>query len=225
MGAETKIDTNLQGQRLGRKGRITRERIITAARELIEDSETEDLSISAVARRAELRVSSIYNYFPDLTDLFLTVLEPVIAETEVEFLSILTEHWPDEALGERCEAFVQAFYRFWERNVRLLHMRNAMADKHEPRVLAQRIAAARQVVNLLGVQMGGAREDVTGPEYDLASVLYTGLERVVTIATDDLLKAHYPPNIQRRFGGATLEQQARLLELAIRDERERIAED
>ncbi|WP_340589078.1 TetR/AcrR family transcriptional regulator [Erythrobacter alti] len=223
MGADPGVDTNLQGQKLGRKGRITRQRILTAARELIEDPETEDFSISAVARRAELRVSSIYNYFPDLPDLFLTVLEPIIAETQVEHLAILERFWPDDTLGEDCRAFVQAFHSFWKRNVRLLHMRNAMADKHEQRVLSQRILSARQVVNLLGQQMGGPKEGYEGPEYDLASVLYTGLERVVTIATDELLKAHYPPHVQRRFGGATLVQQGRLLELAIRDERARIA--
>lgn len=221
MGAEGRLDTNLQGQRLGKKGRITRERIITAARELIEDPETEDLSISAVARRAGLRVSSIYNYFADLPELFLTVLEPEIARTEKEYLDILQRRWPDETLGKYCEDFVQAFYRFWQQNVRLLHVRNAIADTHEPRVLLQRIKSARQIVNLLGIQMGGVQDGMQGEAFDLASVLYTGLERVVTIATHELLKAHYPPNIQRRFGSATLRQQARLLELAIREQRKR----
>lgn len=223
MGAEASIDTNLQGQKLGRKGRITRERILAAARELLEDSETEGFSISAVARCAGLRVSSIYNYFPDLIDLFLTVLEPVMRETQVGYLAVLERPWPDETLGADCDEFVQEFHSFWKSNVRLLHMRNSLSDSHEPRVLLQRISSARQVVNLLGTKMSGPVGEFMGPEYDLASVLYTGLERVVTIATDEHLKAHYPPQIKRRFGGSTLKQQARLLELAIRDERARLA--
>jgi len=215
--AEARVDTNLQGQKLGRKGRITRERIIAAARELIEDAESEGLTISAVARRTKLRVSSIYNYFPDSTELFLTVLEPAMEKTQVGYLQAIEPYWSDETLGEDCDRFVKEFHQFWKTNVRLLHMRNAIADTHEPRVLLQRITAARQMVNLLAAQMGGPGVEIAGPEYDMASVLYTGLERVVTIATDELLKAHYPPQIKRRYGQSTLKQEAHLLELAIRD--------
>ena len=224
MGAATKIDTNLQGQKLGRKGRITRERILAVARELIEEPGSGDFSISAVARRADLRVSSIYNYFPDLTDLFVTVMEPVIRESQVGYLSIIESYWPDDELEQKCDEFVGAFHSFWERNVRYLHLRNTLAQQHNPRVLSQRINAARSVVGLLKVQMGAP--DVNDGEItqDMASVLYAGMERVVTIVTDEKLEAPYPPDIERSFGKRTLKQQARLLVLAIRAERTRRAE-
>lgn len=224
MGAEQKIDTNLQGQRLGRKGRITRERILAAARELIEEPGSEDFSISAVARRANLRVSSIYVYFPDLAELFLTVMEPVIRESEVRYLNILESYWPDDHLDEKCAEFVEAFHGFWERNVRYLHLRNNLAQQHNSRVLTQRINAARKTVGLLKLQMGAPSEDDGGGiSQDMASVLYAGMERVVTIVTDVLLEAPYPVDIERRFGKKTLKQQSRLMVLAIRAERERRA--
>ncbi|MFD2136315.1 hypothetical protein ACFSLT_16405 [Novosphingobium resinovorum] len=43
------VSHNLNGQRLGRKGRVTRERILAAAIELIEDSE-EPVTLARVAR-------------------------------------------------------------------------------------------------------------------------------------------------------------------------------
>ena len=219
MGAEAKIDTNLQGQRLGRKGRITRDRIIAVARELIEEPTAEILSISAVARRAELRVSSIYNYFPDLSDLLMTVLEPVLQEAQQGYLQVLGEYWADDALDEKCAEFVEAFRLFWERNVRLLHVRNNLAQQHDPRALSQRINAARRVVSRLALQFGCSSDEEWSAEQDMASVLYAGLERVVTIVSDELLKAPYPINIERRFGKNTLKQQARLLALAVREMR------
>lgn len=225
MGADVKIDTNLQGQRLGRKGRITRQRIIEAAQAIIDDPEEDEaFSLSAVARRAELRQSSIYNYFPDLTDLFLTVLEPVMGEADKAYRSQLSEHWPDEELDERCSLFVHSFHDFWKRHSRVLHLRNALSDQHDPRVMHNRIYAARQVIMKLGRQMGAPETRTTGPEFDLASTLYTGMERVVTIATDETLKAIYPKDVKPRFEGKTIKQQARLLKLAIRDERTRVAE-
>ena len=218
-----RIDTNLQGQKLGRKGRITRDRILSVTRELIEKPGTDDFSISAIARRAELRVSSIYNYFPDLTELFVTVVEPVLRESQAEHLGILGTYWPDDELEEKCDEFVDAFHRFWERNVRYLHLRNTLAQNHNPRILELRINAARQVVGLLKVQMGAPSRDDGGITQDMASVLYAGMERVVTIVTDELLEAPYPSNIERSFGKKTIRQQARLMVLAIRAERERRA--
>ncbi|MCJ1961650.1 TetR/AcrR family transcriptional regulator [Novosphingobium mangrovi (ex Hu et al. 2023)] len=211
-------DTNQQGQKLGKKGKITRERILSASRELIADPACE-FSLSAVARHTGLRMSSIYTYFADLPDLFLAVLDPVAREAEEAYLTLLRTRWEDGEIDARATELVQAFYAYWERHSRLLHLRNRLADQHERSVLLQRIAMARTVVRLLGWQMGGDPDGATGEPYDLASVLYTGLERVVTIATDTELKACYPADIKPRFEGATLRQQSRLLALAIKDQR------
>lgn len=215
---EGTVDTNLQGQKLGKKGKITRERIIAAARELIEDPDSE-FSLSAVARQTGLRMSSIYNYFADLPDLFLAVLQPVAEEAEDAYLYLMRGYWPDAEVPARATQLVNAFYAYWGKNSRMLHLRNRLADNHEKCILLQRISMARTTVRLLGWQMGGSPDMVTGPAYDLASVLYTGLERVVTIATDTELKAYYPPDIKPRFEGKTIYQQARLLALAIREQR------
>lgn len=220
--AKTKVvDTNLQGQKLGKKGRITRERILDAARALIEDPDGEGFSLSAVARLSDLRLSSIYNYFADPIELFLAVLEPVVEEADEAYLGLLRDRWPDERLGECCDQFIAAFHGYWKQHSRILHLRNRLADQHDARVLNQRIAMARRVVRRLGWQMGGDIDTATGTQFDLASVLYTGLERVVTIATDEELKKHYPPDIRPRFEGRTLHQQARMLALGIADERMR----
>lgn len=214
---------NLQGQRLGRKGANTRARILEVAREIIGEGGDDPLTLSAVARRAELRMSSLYNYFSDLPDLLLALLEPVVADSEHAYIAQLREYWPDADLPARCEAFVRAFHEFWRNNAALLHLRNAYADSHEPRMMMQRIDMARVVIRLLGQQMGAPSTRITGDEYDFASVLYTGLERVVIIATDDRFKANYPPSIRSRYDGKTLGQQARLLHIAIADEREQLS--
>lgn len=218
------IDTNLQGQKLGNKGRVTRERIMTVARELIEDPDSEGFSLSAVARKTDLRMSSIYNYFADPTELFLAVFDPIADEAEDAYVDLIRDRWSDEELAARSSQFIAAFHKFWRKHSRILHLRNRLADQHDERVMLKRISMARRVVRLLGQQAGGNTDEGTGPEYDLASVLYTGLERVVTIATDEEMKAHYPPQIKPRFEGGTLHQQARLLALAIADERLRSQE-
>lgn len=225
MNVEAFIDTNLQGQKLGRKGRVTRERILAVTREIIEDPDAEPLSISAVARRAGLRQSSIYTYFPDFTELFLAVLEPVTDTSEEAYIGLARTYWPDAELEQKSAEFVQAFYDFWQKNARLLHLRNAISDQHEVKVARHRIDMARKVIALLGQQMGASTDDMTTPEFDLASVLFTGIERVVTVATDTKWQALYPDNLKPRFQGKTIKQQGRLLALAIADERARLARE
>src|SRR4051812_7547086 len=74
---------NLNGQRLGRKGRLTRDRILVAANELLATPTDVPFSLSAVARQASLGMTSLYLYFTDLTELLLAILEPLMDEAEV----------------------------------------------------------------------------------------------------------------------------------------------
>jgi AcrR family transcriptional regulator len=209
---------NLNGQRLGRKGRDTRERIIAAAQRLLSDPEAAPLTLSAVAREVSLGMTSLYNYFADLNELLLALLEPVMAEAESAYIVKLRSHWPDETLNQHCLDYVEAFYAFWARNARLLHLRNSIADFRDDRMARQRVLAATPVIELFVVQMGKDPTTLRSEAFGMATVLYTGIERVVSVATDanmqSLLQGNFLQNIEHY-----LHSEARLLELGIRDYR------
>jgi AcrR family transcriptional regulator len=217
------VSHNLNGQKLGRKGRGTRERILAATAELLEGPEDEAITMSAVARKASLGMTSLYNYFTDFTELLLAVLEPVIAEGESAFMGMLRERWPDEQLGERCYAFMRAYHDFWARNSRLLHLRNAMADNRDERMLIHRVRSTMPVITLLAAQMGDP-EERDGLPRGMATVLMTGIERTVTVATDSRLTGLFGAD-RRREPDHYLRPEARLMELAIRDTRQRLAQE
>ena len=67
------LSHNLNGQRLGRKGRDTRDRIIAAATELLAEPGNAAFTLSAVARKAGLGMTSLYVYFKDLGELVLAL--------------------------------------------------------------------------------------------------------------------------------------------------------
>jgi AcrR family transcriptional regulator len=205
---------NLNGQRLGRKGRDTRDRIIAAAQTLLDGPRSSPLTLSAVAREASLGMTSLYNYFGDLTELLLAMLEPVMVEAEEAYVRKLRTRWPDESLNYECRAFVQAFYGFWQRHSRLLHLRNSLAANQDDRMASHRVLSATPVIQLFVEQM---RQDVTvinSPAFGMATVLYAGIERIITVATDvemeSLLQGNFASNIERY-----LDAEARLLELGI----------
>ncbi|HEX8058531.1 MAG TPA: TetR/AcrR family transcriptional regulator [Novosphingobium sp.] len=215
------VSHNLNGQRLGRKGRDTRERILAACSELLADPE-EVLTMSAVARRASLGMTSLYNYFADLTELLLAVLEPVMATAEESYLGILREHWPDDELGARSQAFMDAYHAFWSRHSRLLHLRNTMADSNDHRLMIQRVLSTQPLIAFFVAQMGGEADDMQSPVRGLATVLMTGIERTVTVATDTGLTSLFGDG-QRRSKDHYLVPATRMIELMLADTRVRLA--
>ena len=213
------VSHNLHGQRLGRKGRETRERIVRAAIEVLNEEGDEPFTLSAVARRASLGMSSLYNYFTDLSELMVAALEPATASACETYLAELDSRWPDDEIGDRCIRFWQNYAAFWAKNAAVLHQRNRMSDAGDERMLACRVDAGQPLMRGLAMQL---RPDDDGSpsrdEMTMASVLATMMERTVTVQSQ--------PNY-RKFTTTTLGQGpsgfgaagARLLALAIMDYR------
>jgi AcrR family transcriptional regulator len=210
---------NLNGQRLGRKGRDTRDRIVAAAQEILAEPKDESLiTLSEVARRASIRMGTLYLYFADLSELILAVLEPVMATIEEEYVHLVREHWPDAELNQRARQFVNAYFGFWSKHTRLLHLRNNMADRGDERMLQHRVRSAIPVMRLIVTQMNSRLTERGTIMSSTATALMTGLERVATVMTDT--KVPYVINEAPNPVNLLLEAEARLFELAIRDQRQ-----
>lgn len=212
------LSHNLLGQRLGRKGRDTRERILAATDRLLSAPMDAPISLSAVARDASLAMTTLYLYFSDLTELLLAALQPIMASAEESYVADLRGRWADEALPEHCLTFVEAFHAFWAKHAQILHLRNAYADANDVRMRDHRINSSQPIIELLSRQMD---RDPSAPKfktYSMATVLMTGIERLVTVTTDenysDLMQANQSPYVHN-----LLRSEARLLELGIRDVR------
>jgi AcrR family transcriptional regulator len=181
--SEEALSHNLLGQRLGRKGRDTRARILAATERVLADTEGA-FTLSAVAREAGLRITSLYLYFNDLSELLGAMLEPVTASAEAAYVAQVREPWPDEVLGERCQRFVAAYHAFWLRHTRVLHLRNTYADAGDRLMWRYRLSASRLLNRLLVVQMEADPDAEDAPANFLSSTLLIGLERMATTATD-----------------------------------------
>ncbi len=215
------VSHNLNGQKLGRKGRVTRERILAATVELIAESTDAPISLSAVARRAGLGMTSLYVYFADLTELLMAVLEPVMREAAEPggYYNLLANYWSDDDLEDSCRAFVQAYFEFWKKHSRILHLRNSLSDQYDKRMMLARIRSAQPVIALFRKQLVAEGKPIEQVGGDMASVLMTGLERAVTIATDDVSQAMFTPELGPRQTNV-VEPLSRLMYLAVRDCRE-----
>jgi AcrR family transcriptional regulator len=213
------LSHNLLGQRLGRKGRDTRDRIIAATEKLLAEPPGTPISLSAVAREASLGMTTLYLYFSDLPELLIAVLGPISETAEKSYIGLLRARWPDDELGERCLRFVQAYYAFWVCNARILHLRNAYADNNDERMRQSRIDSSRMIIELLVEQMDSAIiMPERSPAHSMATVLLTGIERMITVATDSNFRTMVPEDTDPWIR-SLMKAEARLLELAIGDVR------
>ena len=216
--AGEKISLNLNGQKLGRKGRDSRARIIAAASDLVAQGGLGPVTLSAVARKSGLGLTSLYVYFNDLTEVLLAVLEPVRAAAEDAYLQLMRQRWPDESLARHCRDFAAAYYAFWQQHSRILHLCNSLADQNDQRMVQHRADAVMPVIQMLVEQMDGDVKQHGSPVYALAIMLVMGIERAATIRTDETLPGLLETGMMQdadRF----LHPAARLLEMGIRDAR------
>lgn len=218
------VSHNTVGQRLGRKGQATRERILAAMLRLLDDPDGPPVTLTGVAREAKIGLTNLYLYFPDLGELLLAALNQIMATAEAAYLVQLRQHWGDGALEASCLAFIQAHYAFWKRHARLLHMRNALADSNDMRILEYRQLTTRPMIGMLARQMGGGAEPPDSRSIDVATVLFTGLERLATVVTHPnyhlmagrLDSEDSGPGVER-----LVEAEALVMALAIRHQRDR----
>jgi len=219
------VGLNLAGQRLGRKGQETRERVLVAALRLFDDPHGPPVTHTSVAREAAMRLSNLYLYFPDMIELLLAVLDRVMADADAAFMDHLRTRWPDDRLGRSSAEFIRAHFLVWKQHARLLQLRNALSDS-EPRIMEYRQSATQPILQFLMLQMDGCNDSaLNGAEYtcaNLAIVVLTGFERVAAIVTNPnygaMVRDHTPHSVDE-MTDQLIAAAARLLELAIRDQR------
>ncbi|MBJ7483148.1 TetR/AcrR family transcriptional regulator [Brevundimonas sp.] len=213
---------NLVGQRLGRKGQETRERVISAMLTLLDDPEGPPVTLTAVAKEASVGMTTLYLYFPAMGDLLLAVLRCVMDTAGDAFMKLVRDYWRDETLTEDCLAFHRAHYLFWNRHARLLRMRNSFADDCDLAVLSYRSQATRPLLDALTRQMGCDLADGDTLCAHLATVVLTGLERVATVVTTPHFHITSPAHgtsAEEVYIDNLITAQSRLTEIAIRDQR------
>jgi AcrR family transcriptional regulator len=217
---------NLLGQRLGRKGQETRERILCAALRLIETSQDNPVTLSSVAREALVGMTTLYLYFPNLGDLVLAVLTRVMDCADSAFVDRLRVRWPDAELNACTQGFMHAHHQFWRRNARILLLRNAFEDAGDARFLQYRNRVSKPLIELLAGQMDGSFEPMNSPAANSAAVLVTGFERLATITTNPIFHTNLRDmgvDAVQSYIEDLLNAQAELIALAVRHHRDAAA--
>jgi len=141
-------DMNQYGQRLGAKGRRTRQRLIDVTIDLLETHGLRDLTVAEVARVAETSPATFYVYFEGVPEVVLAALYS-LDPTDPALLNVLSHDWlgPDGLALAR--QFVRLYCEHWNQNRTVFRVRNLAAEEGDTRFLAARYLFARPVMDAL----------------------------------------------------------------------------
>jgi len=145
----TEEDHNLLGQKLGRKGRVTRQRIMDATLRLLETSFYKDLSVSEIASEAEVSNATFYVYFHDVEEVLYACVQAAAMDLG-ELHEILDSEWTAKNVRDKVKRFVDVYNELWEKHHIELRVRNLEADQGNLRFLNLRIETTRTLLQKLG---------------------------------------------------------------------------
>jgi len=147
-----------------------RDRIVAAARELLDDDEAEGFSIDAVARRAGVARMTVYNQFESEAGLLEALFDSLALRGPLaDMAEIFRIADPIAAF----DAYVALFGRFWTLN-RRTHRRLRAAAMHDAELasaIASRNDRRRKGVAELIRRLGDRAQPVVPPE-EAANVIY-----------------------------------------------------
>jgi AcrR family transcriptional regulator len=176
-----KVKLNKCGQALGTKGSRTRDTILKATIELLEEGRGEVPAVATIADRAGVSAPTFYVYFSDVGEAVYRLLENMQPDID-PLLSALRQPWSYNEAYERTSAFVSAYFEFWSAHVALLRARETLTEAGHESFKNQRRHNIEKIITALAKKLPARQLSGADPE-DLAGVLLTALERLAAVVT------------------------------------------
>jgi AcrR family transcriptional regulator len=140
-----KAKVNLNGQAIGRKGGLTRRRLIDATVALLETNRLRDLRVAEIARDAGTSPATFYVYFPDVSDAVLAALEEN-TQSIPALMSLVNADWSNGDAVTRAGEIVRGYLDYWADHNALFRVRNLAADEGDVRFMNARADATRELM-------------------------------------------------------------------------------
>ena len=177
-----------------------RDKIVAAARELLEAKDAEAFSLDAVARRAKVSRMTVYNQFESKAGLLEALFDSLASEAFGRMSDIFGHRDPLVAL----DAFIGVFGRFWTEH-RQAQGRLYAAAREDAELMAAmraRNERRRQGLTELVKRFGTTIKPVV-PRSELVNVLFVilGYESFHALAGPDRTPADVVPLVRRLVHG------------------------
>jgi AcrR family transcriptional regulator len=158
--AETR---NLLGQKIGRKGRETRQRIMDAALELLKTCSYKDLNVSEIVSEADVSNATFYVYFKDVEEVLYACVQAAALDLG-ELHAVVDAEWTPDNVRQQVAKFVDIYNKLWEKYRIELRIRNLEADQGNLRFLNLRIETTKSILQKLSDKIARLNPDLEYPQ-------------------------------------------------------------
>jgi len=152
------------GRKLGPRAIETRQKLLDATLQLLDERSVLDISVAEIARQVGTVPSLFYHYFKDVEEAMQHIAREAANETPAMVALIEGDLEGNDGL-QRARALVQAYVAHWERFRGALLFRNQSADRGDP-------------------AFNRIRRDALGPLIDALQHLIEQSQRTGTVARD-----------------------------------------
>lgn len=166
-------ELNQHGQKMGRKGRETRQKIMNVTLQMLEHRSYKDLTVAEVAQDAGVSSSTFYVYFEDIEDVLFACVENAALDLG-ELYDTLRQEWNSDNLESAVQQFVDVYNKLWEKYRVELRVRNLEADQGNLRFLNIRVQTTKEMLQLLGKKIAQLNPSLKHPQ-QIAVVIHAAM--------------------------------------------------
>ena len=146
--AAGKVTVDQSGRALGPRALSTRQRLLDATVELLNEQSVRDIAVVDIARKAGTSPATFYQYFKDVAEATLRLAEQAASEMP-GLIELIERPWRGATGLETARAIADAFIRHWDAHREVLLVRNLAADEGDRRFQKVRREALRPVLDHL----------------------------------------------------------------------------
>ncbi len=146
----------LDGRPLGRRGALTRRRLLDATEELLTTHGIRDLRVVDIARAVGSSPATFYQYFRDVEEAVLA-LAAEMGDEIAPLASLLDSKWDADHGLDDARTLVNGFVDYWDRHRAVLRTRNLAAQEGDERFREVRHHALREFMARLTAKITEAR--------------------------------------------------------------------
>jgi AcrR family transcriptional regulator len=178
----------LDGRTIGKRGAVTRRRLLDATAALLHDRGVLDLRVVDIARAVGTSSATYYQYFRDVDEAVLVLAEEIGARDVEPLAHLLDDPW-DAASGlDTARRLVEQYIDMWDEYDAVLRTRNLAAQEGDQRFREARHRTNRPFLEGFAAQMRAHQADGRiAPELSpmaAAAALVALIERMAAFHND-----------------------------------------
>jgi AcrR family transcriptional regulator len=177
----------LDGRSLGKRGALTRRRLLEATARLLETHGVRDLRVVDIAREVGTSPATFYQYFRDVEEAVLALAEEV-GEDLAPMREMIDQPWDGPGGLASVRTLVDAFLEYWDARRAVLRTRNLAAQEGDARFRLVRNQALQPLTERLAAKIGesqrAGRVDIELSPIAAAAALVAMMERMAAFHVD-----------------------------------------